>query len=402
MCRRNCNKSVRALREGVLITGACLFFFYPPASSAQLPNHAKDGPRTDPVPLSLRYDEPKIYPVGSKQSVIISDFRCGSDGTVFFPMIDDSRLLLKEMNGARIGRSLHILLTALTPSGDVIRFANQNIPNLRNIVPEVRYFVSSSRIYILERAERYDEADPKEFLGFVQIIQIYDYRGISQGVIELAPQLNPINIAAYPSGDVLVVSLDKLNQTTRLLIFDSAGRPVKELRLFDNDYMSNSPLAGTAENQNSAGGNLPSWSKLALSQWVPFGDDLLLAPNQSPRLPLIEVNESGIVRVTTAAMPKDAVIGALLSSDDRDYHILVGHLQPIPPVPSARVPQASQKSVFTANEIDDIFPGDGTVLKRVKFAHGLMPVCVRDDTYTFVTPRDEDGRLQLVRGTVIH
>jgi hypothetical protein len=38
----------------------------------------------------------------------------------------------------------------------------------------------------------------------------------------------------------------------------------------------------------------------------------------------------------------------------------------------------------------------------VKYAHELMPVCVQDERYTFVAPREEDGKLQLIHGTVIH
>jgi hypothetical protein len=180
------------------------------------------------------------YPAGTKQSAFFSDFKCGSDGTVFLPMFDDYSLMLEGANriGHGASRVHEILLTGLTPSGDVVRFAYEGISGLRNFVPEMRYFLSGSRVYALEMADMFDPADPRKTLGRVHLILIYDYKGIYQGEIRLEAGLNPINIAAFNSGDVLVVSLDKLNQTTRLLIFDSSGRQLNELRLFDEDYLS--------------------------------------------------------------------------------------------------------------------------------------------------------------------
>lgn len=51
------------------------------------------------------------------------------------------------------------------------------------------------------------------------------------------------------------MSLDTLHQTTGLLIFDSSGRPVKELKLFDEDYLLKLQLAHKAEKAGSTGDN---------------------------------------------------------------------------------------------------------------------------------------------------
>jgi hypothetical protein len=245
---------------------------------------------------------------------------------------------------------------------------------------------------------------PRKYLGSAYLILIYDYKGEYRGVVRLEPRLNPVNIAAFPSGDVLAVSLDKLNQTTRLLIFDLAGRPVKELRLFDEDYWLKLQPADKAEKTSSTGNNELPKQKLASAEWVPFVDNLLLASGQS-RLPWIEVNESGVARSTTAVLPEGAIIGALVASGDRVYHALVGHQTMNSAQGSVGGSPANPAAGFFPDEIDDIYPGDGSVLKLVRLDQGMiptMPVCVQGDTYTFVAPRAEDGELQVIHGTAIH
>ena len=394
--------------SGTIIAGCiCLSLFGPLMSLAQLPPAEKASDdavedRSDLVPLELRYRDPKTYPAGTKRSIIIGDFKCGSDGTVFLPMMDDSTPWLNavEHPGQGVDREHGFVVTALSPSGSVVRFLPGKIPGLRKFVPELRYFVSPSRVYTLEMAEIYDESDPQKTLGRAHLIFIFDYKGTQQGVIRLDPDLNAVNIAAFASGDLLVVSVNKWNQTTRLLILDSKGRRMDELSLFDEDYMQKLQPA-VKEKKADSEANERASRQLALSKWAPFGDNLLLAPTAA-QLPLIEVNENGIARTTTANLPRGVVIGALLASNDKVYHVLAGHLKPDDPQATGAGPPGAPGATFISDEIDDINPGDGTLLRRINFAHGLSPACAQDESYTFMTPREDDGKLQLIHGTVIH
>lgn len=145
--------------------------------------------RGEVLPLTLRYDEPKTYPIGSKNSLIISDFKCGNDGTVFVQMMEDYSAVSNalEHGGPAVDRAHGLLLHALTPSGDVVRFAYENIPGLRRFLPTARYFVSPDRVYTLERADVYADADPRHTLGVAYVILTYDYKGVYRGVIRLEP-----------------------------------------------------------------------------------------------------------------------------------------------------------------------------------------------------------------------
>jgi hypothetical protein len=255
-------------------------------------------------------------------------------------------------------------------------------------------------VYTLETAEMYDPADPGKRLGLAHVILIYDYEGAYQGVVRLEPGLNPVNIAAFSSGDILVVSLDKMNQTTRLLIFDPAGRPIKELKLFDEDYALKLQLADKAGTADSVDRLNALWSHLALTHWAPFGENLLMSSNEA-QPPLIEINENGVVRSTNVILPDNATIGGIFESSDRIYHVLASATEVNQSQTSANASPPGQ-TFFVPTEIDDIYPSDGTILKRVKFTRGLMPACVRDESYTFVWTRGDDGKLQTIRGTVAH
>ena len=393
--------------SGTIIAGyICLSLFGPLMSLAQSPPAEKvsdDAAQTenDLIPLELRYGAPKTYPTGAKRSIIFGNFKCGSDGTVFLPMMDDSTPLLNaaEHPGQTVDREHSAFVTALGPSGSVVRFLPGKIPGLRNFVPELRYFVSPSKVYTLEMAKICDESDPQKTLGRAHLIFIFDYKGAQQGVIRLDPELNAVNIAAFASGDLLVVSVNKWNQTTRLLILDSKGRRMDELSLFDEDYMQKLQPS-VKEKKADPEANERASRQLALSKWVPFGDNLLVAPTAA-QLPLIEVNENGIARTTTANLPRGVVIGALLASNDKVYHVLAGHLKPDDPQATEAGPPGAPGATFISDEIDDINPGDGTLLRRINFAHGLSPACAQDEHYTFITPREDDGKLQLIHGTVI-
>ena len=353
---------MRILKGTVRPLCFCLLVSCRLLSLAQSTDHAElgeaKGLQNTVLPLGLRYDEPKTYPVGTKQSAMIADFKCGSDGTVFLQMLDDSTALNNEAKGTgpRIDRLHRFLVTGLTPSGNVVRFAKTDIPGLRNFVPDVRYFVSSSRVYTLESAEIYDPADPDKSLGRAHLILIYDYEGAYKGVVRLEPGTDPINIAAFPSGDILVVSLDKWNQTTRLLIIDQAGRHVKELKLFDDDYALKLQLSDQAETSDSVRESI--WTHLALAHWVPFGENLLMSSNRA-NLPLIEISENGVVRSTNVTLPDNASVSGIFESSDKIYHVLASQVNQMQASANENDSPA-QKTFFIPTEIDDIYPGDGT------------------------------------------
>jgi len=146
----------------------------------------------------------------------------------------------------------------------VVRFVPQNIPGYRNLFSLARYFVSDSGVYVLEMADKIDPSDYRKTIGRSYLIDVFDYKGKLEHTVFLEPGVNPFNLAAFESGDILVLSLDNLNHATRFLLFDPAGRPESELRLLDEDFGTRrKPRAGSTRRMTARRSHdylrWPSW-----------------------------------------------------------------------------------------------------------------------------------------------
>jgi len=120
-------------------------------------------------------------------------------------------------------------------------------------------------------------------------------------------------------------------------------------------------------------------------------------------LPVLEFNQHGLVHATTLDLPPGATLGSLLPGDDGLLHVLVGAQRLLPPPPSETAPAspANEQRVFTPTEIDEFHPQDGSLVRRISVGVGPMPACEVNGSYLFLTPREEDGKLQLIRATPI-
>jgi hypothetical protein len=54
---------------------------------------------------------------------------------------------------------------------------------------------------------------------------------------------------------------------------------------------------------------------------------------------------------------------------------------------------------FFPTEIDEFYPQDGSLAKRITLEDNQTPVCEVKGKYMFVAPREEDGRLQVIHAT---
>lgn len=369
--------------------------------------HSNGSPRENRDPFKLHYGKPSTYISGSKRSLLVSDFKCGSNGTVFYLIIEDTGILSQESNQIDVGNgngSQSLTLTGLTLSGQVVRFSHEGIPGLRNFVSEARYFVSNSRVYALELADEFDPANPQKVLGRSYLIIIYDYKGVFQKYVRLEPGIEPLNIAAFDSGDIAVISQDKWNHTAHVLILDSAGRQQNDLPLFGDDYHSRADLAsGEIPNLPRLGDDNTLYSLLALGHLMPLGDDLLFEFDKS-QLPILEINERGLVRSTRLALPEGVVVGGLLPASGTTLRVPAGHLSywDARGITQTSDADTKQHALLKIDEIYEFNRLDGSLTRQIQFADKLIPVCGQDDTYTFATSREEDGRIQLIRGDIIH
>jgi hypothetical protein len=139
--------------------------------------------------LSLDYDKPITYGLGSKTSGLTADFKSASDGSIFIELVG--------VDGPTQG--FHIY--ALKPSGDVVRFSEPNVEGLRNFSIPAAYFVTGTRAYVLRQAQVFDPSSQLKSIASIHVVVVYDDKGVVLNVIRLDPDLNPVSIAAFGSGE---------------------------------------------------------------------------------------------------------------------------------------------------------------------------------------------------------
>ena len=265
----------------------------------------------------LVFSDPITYSIGTKQSMILGDLKCGSDGSIVLPMIEDVSL---AMNPDRGPAENVVHLVSLTPSGTVLRFNSEYKYGFRNFYFLIRNYLSDARVYALESAEQINPSDSTKSLGRAYLVGIWDYQGKFLSILPIDPGITPVTVAAFASGNILVVSTDSLTHATRLLIFNNSGGQEKELRLFDEDFAQKMSAETNAEARTDTHARVKVEDALSTAQLVPHRDNILMSIND-PSFPVLEINEHGIVRSTHLEVPDKKAPGKLLFSDDRNIHM---------------------------------------------------------------------------------
>ena len=330
--------------------------------------------------VSLAYSSPQTFATDSKSTVFQGQFQCGDDGSIFFQGFetysDDSGMFT---------------LQSLSPAGRVIGFQAATAPGYGAYSSPFSTFVTNSRVYTLVTADKVDPMETSRKLGFSRFVLEYDYKGsfIKSIPIEAGPTV--LAIAAFNSGDILLVAQEKYSKRVSLSLIDDSGSKRSDLNLFDKDYL------GLIKGRDGA--SVPDAANylkmmLADAQYVPYGENLLVVPINT-MLPILELNEGGILRSVSLDLPKGGVIGSMLPTNGRDWMVMVGKTKNDVDTYSSDKSSAT----ITTPEIQEFDPTDGQLIRKIEISKGLYTLCQRDGELLFLTTRVEDGRLQVVKGT---
>lgn len=376
---------------------ACGLLCTASGQSGHAANAKQPSQLTDVRTFALDYSKPVTYALGSKTSSMTADFKSSSDGSVFVEMSSSDAPI----------RGFHIC--ALRPAQQTVVYrdpqvdphVDPHVQGLRHFGLPASYFVSANRTYVLRQAEAIDPSSPGQKGDTVSVVSVYDDQGEVLSTVRLEPGLNPVTVAAFGSGDLLAIAVDSLHPRARLLMIDSTGSTRGELRLFDEDYGARlaSHRAGSPPNPDTLARMLSS------AQLLPAGDNILIVPVRT-RMPLLEINQHGVVRSTHLNVPAGMTISRLVPSDDGMLYVILGHSGHSGQDPSAtsvKDQNTRDASAYVSDRyIYKFNPADGSLTGRIAYPLELVPVRRSGSDFLFLGVRADDGRYQVVKATVAH
>ena len=285
-----------------------------------------------------------------------------------------------------------VILYAVKSPTDIVRYDPNLASGYKFISPIMRYFAADSEVVGLVYGLTISNADTVAKLdsrSMSTLLLTFDRKGALQSSAVLDSTLHIEQIAAYESGDLLLVAWDDLRKKTVLSVTDKTGSQIREFHPQEND-------PGDAESE------LPLISLKIHS----YGKNLLLI-SDDPSRPILEVSESGVVNTHTLHVPKGYVRGLPISISRRSWKFFMipdatGDKPASLPDQQSKPPVRGADSLLTAPGVMLEFnPEDGSVLRQIELpSSGFQPACENDGDYIFLSAHAGDGKLQLVKASV--
>ena len=295
------------------------------------------------------------------------------------------------MDGYALSRERPALL-AIHPDGTVTGFAWRDAPGFARISAPQSIFVGRDRVYALVSAER-DSVQPSHAARF-PLVLIFDRSGALAGTVILEHTLNPLVLGVFPSGNLVLGSEDRLNHRMALNLVGADGIPIRELRLYGNDFIVRAAEMPAAPRGTSSYSSL---LLVSISKFFASGDHLLLVPLATSGLPVVELDERGVIHSVTPQTPDDMVAEDFIPSNNRSglkmrlATVLASDKGPVDSEgkllgvalrPSARIAEFSRT--------------DGRLLQEEDMGSSeIQPACETDETLRFLTLRADHAHLQV-------
>jgi hypothetical protein len=283
-----------------------------------------------------------------------------------------------------------VALYGVRGANEIVQFNSHLATGYRLISPIARYFASESKVVGLAYGLGIDHGDAKvgpDPNRVSNVLLTFDRKGALLSTDVLDPNLKPEQLAAFSSGDLLLVAWDKVRKMTYLSVTDAHGSTQREIHFRDND---------PADDGNGS-------SPLATLTIYPYGEHLLLVP-QDTRRPIVEVNEHGVLNSYTMKIPAGYTRGLALSFGRRSWKFrMLKEDNGSQPVQAAQTDGNSKIGLASLQSIQGIVlefnPDDGNVIREIDLPQtGFQPACENNGEVTFVSARAGDGKLQIAKG----
>jgi hypothetical protein len=342
--------------------------------------------------VTLEYSKPQFVMGLNSMSGMVGSFQCtAGDDVVAQVSVDAGQPDNSGHNASRL------LLLIIRPDGSTTSLPWQSVPGYSRVYPPRRVFASDDSVYAFVMALENKPLDAGSRPLRVPLVLKFDDSGTLKNVVRLATDTLPVSFGVFPSGNLLVVSKDRLNSRMRLQVLKSNGDNGYDLPLGDNDYTqhhgatADGPQGEVSFSADFLVGATDIYSR---------GQNLLLVPIATATLPVLEVSESGIVRSVVPRLPKGSVIAGFVPSTGSNWNIRLGGINDSTyshPDSSGTLGGASMKMSTLMAEFS---PNDGSLVRELDLgAVDVYPACAEPNQYTLFTGHYEDGQLQIVEAS---
>ena len=297
--------SVNVHRLDVLLATVGLFF----ALNAQFAAAQTGSPEFSSPLFGISFQRRHPVP-GLDSPAIRLPFQCTSDGTIFIGMIQPPDAS-KEV------------VASLSPSGNTHLFPLDQVTDLYD-KEEVDHYASDSQVIFLVSAARdkkptHEEVvtsngvESEEFANAAErhsYILVFDREGNHKSTLRLQDAFHINRVGVFPSGLFLAYGWNELTHHPELALLKEDGTVLEYLSV-PAGSMLDSALDKAPDKKGPA-------VFIAPVQFLPHGNSIVVVQNRT-NLPLLDVEESGAIRLIRPKLPRNLSIDMLISSDKDLY-----------------------------------------------------------------------------------
>jgi hypothetical protein len=320
---------------------------------------------------------------GSGGSVALAlPFECTSDGTIYVDFVNTVR----ANSGIEPLAFPETTLVSISPDGHSQTFRLDQAPKLYS--SNMSFYAAESGVIFLVSGAienkvvkgtstgpdgsqhefiRNDAERHAYVLGFGR-------DGTYRRRTEIEPSLFPVQrLGVFQTGTFLAYGYDWNRRSSRLALLKEDGTLLKELPIPVDDAPD--PMLGAGRSSRAA-------------QLIPHGRSILVLQNE--KSPLLEVSESGAIRVIRPKLTKGLQIETVIPSDQDLYVILS---------PEGWGPSVAQRISEQSMPMYEISAEDGILLRRFELDDrtALGVACVHDRKFLSIDYRD--GKVVPLVGT---
>jgi hypothetical protein len=360
------------------------FFAFAPFAAAQQSASAEaGGPSGKPALAALEFSKPKAVEGLGPGSMIAGRFDCGEDGSIYTLVAGDAPEGDPES---------HVSLLGIHSDGTATSFPWWSVPGFTKVTGPGAIFTGNKHVYVLVRAESGSEQNERS--STYPAILVFNLSGALEGTVRLESGSDPVAFGVFPSGNILLVSGDRLNHRMSLSLVRDDGSPLRELTLGREDFVTRSAEMPVKPRGTATYSPL---LLIAMTKVLPLDGHLLLVPMEAGDLPMVEVGEHGVLGSTTPHLPADLVLEGLVSSSASSYTLhLAKHIDSFQEGSRDAQGKVLAIAIEPYQRLTEISRADGSVLGEIGLGSGgIKPACEANGVYRLLTSGSEK-KLQVV------